>query len=87
MTGVVHGGALGRWFEELCRINHETLLEVVAPNRGRLAPGTLPKEGGVYAFWWTGSHSSLRSSRCNRRLALHGPGGRPGHFVAAEDPR
>ena len=30
----------------------------------------------MYAFWWTGDPAILRADRCNRLLALHGPGGR-----------
>jgi hypothetical protein len=79
MAGGVHGGSLGRWFEELCRIRHSSLNEVVgrAGKRYRLKPNALPKQGGVYAFWWTGPTSVLRSKQFNRRLVLHGPGGRP----------
>jgi len=78
LAAVVHGGSLGRWFEELCRIKHEKLKDVVSPsgNCYRLRSGSLPKQGGVYAFWWTGSRDVLRSKQFNRTLNLHGPGGR-----------
>lgn len=78
VRGVVHGGTLGRWFEELCRIKHVTLSEIVASRKDkyRLRTGILPKKGGIYAFWWTGSTDILRSRRFNRHINLHGPGGR-----------
>ena len=75
MSATVHGGSLGRWFEELCRIKHERLQEVVASTNSAIQAHTLPKEGGVYAFWWTGGKRLLLSSACNRRLELVGPGG------------
>lgn len=74
MAGRVKGGLLGRWFEELCRIDYMTLEEVTASNRSCLKPSVLPTEGGVYAFWWTGPAELLESR--NQNLALHGPGGR-----------
>lgn len=77
MVAVVHGGTLGRWFEELCRIRHLQIKEVTASNGKKLKPRALPYKGGVYAFWWTGPRDILRSNRCNRLLELHGPGGRP----------
>jgi len=77
MAGKVHGGSLGRLFEELCRIKHDQLREIVASNLQQLAPRSLPTTGGVYAFWWTGRDSLLRSSSCNRSLELTGPGKRP----------
>jgi len=79
MPGIVHGGSLGRWFEELCRIKHKRLSDIVAPtngNRYRLRPSMLPKTGGIYTFWWTGSREKLQSERFNRIINLHGPGGR-----------
>ena len=77
MAGIVHGGAFGRWFEELCRIKHESLAEVVVSGQHRLKPRVLPKSGGVYAFWWTGDRAGLSPPKCNRSMELHGPGGRP----------
>ena len=77
MVANVQGGSLGRWFEQLCRIQYPRLLQVAASNHKRLKTGALPHEGGVYAFWWTGSRHMLKSESCNRRLELHGPGGRP----------
>ena len=78
MAAVVHAGSLGRWFEELCRIRHESLAEIVSPcgNNYRLRTGSLPKQGGVYAFWWTGARDVLRGDQFNPTLNLHGPGGR-----------
>ena len=76
MSAVVHAGSLGRWFEELCRIKHERLMDVVASNRTRIRPRRLPLYGGVYAFWWTGDMRLLGSPDCNRKLTLVGPGGR-----------
>ena len=77
MVAVVHGGNLGRWFEELCRIRFIRLLDVVSDRQESLKPGLLPHDGGVYAFWWTGPIDLIRSSKCNRLIELHGPGGRP----------
>lgn len=76
MGATVHGGALSRWFEELCRIRHQTLKELAVEGNHRLRAGALPSQGGVYAFWWTGDRALLSSSRCNRMLELPGPGGR-----------
>ncbi len=75
MAGTIQGGALGRWFEELCRIKHQSLREIAVPSGIMLSKGLLPTEGGVYAFWWTGPRSILLSPKCNRRLELKGPGG------------
>ena len=78
MSGAVHGGSLGRWFEELCRLKHPYLREVVRP-RGSdfsLVPNALPSQGGVYAFWWVGGSEALRSPEFNRQVHLHGPNGR-----------
>jgi hypothetical protein len=54
------------------------LSEVVIPSgeKHRVRADTLPKSGGIYAFWWTGEREVLASERFNRRLHLHGPGGR-----------
>ncbi len=76
MAATVHGGSLGRFFEELCRLKHERLRDVVAEDGCRLKRGKLPKHGGVYAFWWSDGDKLLRSKMCNRRLDLKGPGGR-----------
>ena len=75
MPASVHGGSIGRWFEELCRIKHETLRSVVVDSGTRLRRCALPDHGGVYVFWWTGEISLLTSRSCNRSLALTGPGG------------
>jgi hypothetical protein len=77
MVGSIYGGALGRWYEELCRIKHRLLREIVISTGQRLSHGYLPTAGGVYAFWWTGSISTLCSPECNRLLELKGPGGSP----------
>lgn len=76
--GGVHGGSLGRWFEELCRLKHQTLQELVVPSgaKFRLRPKVLPKSGGVYTFWWTGPRTVLSSEQFNRAMHLYGPGGR-----------
>lgn len=68
-------GSLGRWFEQLCRIKHDALREVAVSSGIRIAAGSLPKLGGVYAFWWTGALDLLRDEAV-RTIALHGPGGR-----------
>lgn len=87
MPGGVHGGSLGRWFEELCRLKHHALREVVSSSgvKLRLRPNVLPKAGGVYAFWWTGSRKVLASEDFNRRMHLHGPGGRTVHLEVDEE--
>jgi len=72
----IQGGRLGRYFEQLCRIEQMCLRDIATKNEGRLGTGKLPPVGGVYAFWWVGDFALLRSSRCNRELILHGPGGR-----------
>lgn len=76
MTVIVHGGTLGRWFEELCRIRVSQLTSVCRSNHCSLQPRALPDQGGVYAFWWTGPVDLLTSNECNRLLELPGPGGR-----------
>jgi hypothetical protein len=73
----VNGGAIGRWFEELCRIKHSRIADVVQPDHAQLKAGCLPKQGGVYSFWWTGDTGLLADEKCNRDLELMGPGGRP----------
>lgn len=77
MTAVVHGGSLGRWFEELCRIKYERLQKFVVANGERIKTGVLPEKGGVYVFWWTGDRNIMRSPSCNRKLELLGPGEKP----------
>ena len=78
MSAVVHGGSLGRWFEEVCRFKHERLRTAVSPSGSsfRMQSGQVPKSGGVYVFWWTGPISSLKADSFNRNVNLHGPGGR-----------
>ena len=85
MTANVQGGYLGRWFEQLCRIRHPQLGQIVAADRSGLKAGALPHEGGVYAFWWTGARDLLRGDGCNRLLQLHGPGGRPVRIEMDDD--
>ena len=77
MAAVVHAGSLGRWFEQLCRIQVQELRSVVTESGLRLRSGALIDCGGVYAFWWTGPVDLLHSRKCNRKLELPGPGGRP----------
>ena len=78
MPATVHGGSLGRWFEELCRIKLPQLAEAVTSTSAKtmIKPRSLPTEGGVYAFWWTGKSRLLRSPTCNRQFVLVGPQGR-----------
>jgi len=78
MSAVVHGGSLGRWFEEVCRFKHERLRTAVSPSGSsfRMQSGQVPKSGGVYVFWWTGPTSSLKADSFNRNVNLHGSEGR-----------
>jgi len=71
----VHGGTIGRWFEELCRIRHTQLAEIVTSSHKSLKPNSLPKQSGIYAFWWTGCFDLL--NRRNKHIVLKGPGERP----------
>ena len=71
----VHRGVLLRWFEELCRLNYKRLAEVTNKGHLALAANEIPPQGGVYAFWWTGSLDKFRSTECNRIIHLPGPGG------------
>jgi hypothetical protein len=64
-------GNLGRWFEELCRIKHKSLREIVVSSGIRLVSAALPEQGGVYAFWWTGSTEYL-SEKMARKVILKG---------------
>lgn len=73
--GTVECGSLGRWFEELCRIKYPRAGEFIAGNHRRLKPGTLPRAGGVYAFWWTGPSQQLLGPQGARTFKLAGPGG------------
>jgi len=72
----IQGGSLGRWFEQLCRIRHESLREVVVANGKRMSSRTLPDRGGVYAFWWVNGQNLLSTDACNRLMSLKGSGGR-----------
>ena len=72
----VHGGSLGRWFEELCRLRYQRLNEVAALNGEKLRRNALPTKGGVYVFWWTQNMDLLNEPECNRDLVLHGPVGK-----------
>ncbi len=67
----LRGGSLGRWFEQLCRIEYNSLDEIACAGGSRLKPEILPKMGGVYAFWWTGNHSKLHER--NKVLEISGP--------------
>jgi len=80
MATTIHGGSIGRWFEELCRITHRSLRTLVVDNATSLRPNSLPRTGGVYVFWWTGDVNILCHSACNRDLILPGPGGRDVHL-------
>lgn len=77
MPGVVHAGSQFRWHEELCRIQIRRFRGIAATDGRSLLPGSLPKHGGVYCFWWTGDLGRLSAPDCNRKIELHGPGGRP----------
>jgi len=81
MPAGVHGGSLGRWFEQLCRIRTERLREVTQQKVMRIKPHAMPSRGGIYAFWWTGSQKLLRSKQCNRDLVLYGPAGSEVHLL------
>lgn len=81
----IAGGSLGRWFEQLCRIRHQTLADVVTDSNAALAPRALPSQGGVYVFWWTGDQSTLLSTDCSRDLILVGPKGRPVHLTIDDE--
>ncbi|WP_461208514.1 hypothetical protein [Desulfocurvus sp. DL9XJH121] len=78
----VHGGTIGRWFEKLCRTKHLKLAEIVYKNK-QLSKNSLPKESGVYAFWWTGNFD-LFSTR-NRNIVLKGPRERPVKLLFDDD--
>ena len=74
--GTLQGGCLGRWFEELCRIDKKHIGCIMRPGHPRtLDRGRLPAEGGVYAFWWTGDTGRLRDRK--REIVRAGPGGSP----------
>jgi hypothetical protein len=75
--GTIHSSVVNRWFEELCRIKHESLGGITMPGGLRLSHGKLLNKGGVYAFWWTGRSAILKSKKRNRFLELKGPGGEP----------
>ena len=75
MPAKVHAGALLRWHEQLCRIEVSQLRSVSASNGRALAPNRLPRQGGVYCFWWTGDPTGLTER--HRVIEVHGPGGRP----------
>lgn len=80
MQAVVHAGAQLRWFEQLCRLRHGKLRELVSKRGMSLSPGVLPSAGGVYCFWWSGDLRALESSVANRCIELAGPGGRIVHI-------
>jgi hypothetical protein len=74
--GTVHAGSQFRWHEQLCRIQVGRLREIARADGRAISGGRLPKLGGVYCFWWTGDLELLKEPDCNRRIELHGPGGR-----------
>jgi len=80
MASTVHGGSIGRWFEQLCRIMYPRLRALANDDASQLRPNALPRVGGVYVFWWTSDAELLCQSACNRDLELAGPGGRPVHL-------
>jgi hypothetical protein len=82
MASSIAGGSLGRWFEQLCRIRHQTLRSIVTERNEALAPRALPAHGGVYAFWWTGELSLLSAPDCNRDLILVGPKAHSVHLMS-----
>ena len=73
----VHPGTLQRWYEHLCRIDHDTLRPLIKSTLTGLRPKVLPASGAVYYFWWTASLQLLRGRNCNRNMELVGPGKRP----------
>jgi len=73
MAGFVLPGLLFRWFEELCRIKHKALSEIVVSTQNKMSSRTGFSKGGVYAFWWTGDKYLLSGSECNRWIDLSGP--------------
>lgn len=76
MASTIHGGSIGRWFEQLCRITYPQLRCLTVDDARKLRPRVLPQTGGVYVFWWTGDVAVLCDAACNRELTLVGPGGR-----------
>lgn len=76
MPSTIHAGSQLRWHEELCRIRIQNLRSITVFHGKALIRGHLPKKGGVYCFWWTGKLDLLCEPSCNRRIELHGPGGR-----------
>ena len=76
MRASLDGGSLGRWFEQLCRIEIAQIGELTIENGTQLKKKCLPDCSAIYAFWWTGSGELLRSEDCRRDLILKGPGGK-----------
>ena len=74
--GTVHGSSLGRWFEQLCRIDYKFLKIFCTANQTALKPRVLPTHGGVYAFWWTGPIDLLASGSRRQLLDVPGSSGR-----------
>lgn len=85
MATTIHGGSIGRWFEELCRIRYPRLRAVAVDDATALRPHALPRTGGVYVFWWTGDVALLGQAACNRDLILGGPGGRAVHLQVDDE--
>jgi hypothetical protein len=54
MTARLQTDDLPIWFAELCQIKSPRLADLAASTSVRLKVGALPRQGGVYAFWWTG---------------------------------
>ncbi len=81
----IHAGSIARWYEELCRIIHRRISDIVASNSRNLKPRSLPHEGGVYVFWWTGDTRLLSGEECNRNLELAGPAGRSVHLYLDDE--
>jgi len=76
MAATVHGSSLGRWFEQLCRIEYKFLKNCCKSNRRALKPHALPSHGGVYAFWWTGPIDLLAAGARRQELDVPGSRGR-----------
>jgi hypothetical protein len=85
MGSTIHGGSIGRWFEQLCRIRHHRLRSLAVNDATKLRPNALPGTRGVYVFWWTGDAGLLCQAACNRDLTLVGPGGRAVHLTVDDE--
>lgn len=83
MSARLSGGSLGRWYEQLCRIQHNKLSTIVNDSQMALRPKKLPAVGGVYAFWWTGCPELLANR--NIELVLDGPNRREVHITIDDE--